>query len=468
MSIFYRNTVFFLTLFLFSNHAFCQIEINLEPFANGLSRPVSIAHAGDERLFVVEKRGTIRILASDGSVAPNLFLDIRSKVDASKSEKGLLGLVFHPNYAENGFFFVNYTNASHTVIAKYSVDPEDENQALNNSETILLTQSQPFDNHNAGDIQFGPDGYLYIGMGDGGDGGDPGNRAQNMTTLLGKMLRIDVDQGTPYQVPPDNPFVDIENILPEIWAFGLRNPWRFSFDRATGNMYIADVGQNIWEEIDVQPAGSAGGQNYGWRCYEGFASFNLSQCGGVSGMVDPVHVYEHSEVNGCSVTGGYVYRGQEEAFNGKYIYCDFCSGQFWMLSKNDADEWVNEDIGSFESSEYAAFGEDVNGELYIASLFEGTIQKIRFPFVENVQEESFEEKFKIWPNPANDRIYLDFPEEDLPTLRVFSQSGFEMKNLQWNFKNNQAEARVSALLPGIYFISISWDRKQIVRKFLKK
>jgi glucose/arabinose dehydrogenase len=467
MSLFYRITVFFLTILLFPLHAFCQFEISLEPFANGLNRPVSMAHAGDDRLFVVEKRGTIKVLEADGTVAPNFFLDIRSKVDATKSEKGLLGLVFHPDFTNNGFFYVNYTNSSHTVIARYSVDPGNEDQALSNSEMILLTQSQPFDNHNAGDIQFGPDGYLYIGLGDGGDGGDPGNRAQNMTTFLGKMLRIDIDQGTPYQVPADNPFVDVENILPEIWAFGLRNPWRFSFDRATGEMYIADVGQNIWEEINVQPAGSAGGQNYGWRCYEGLVPFNMSQCGGVSGVIPPVHVYEHSEANGCSVTGGYVYRGEFDGFKGKYIYCDFCSGQFWMLSKNEGDEWINEDIGAFERSEYSAFGEDVNGELYIASLFEGTIQKIGFPIVDNIEKQSFDDQFLVWPNPANDRIFIDFPLSGIPALRVFSQSGSEMKNLQWEVKDNQAEVRIAAIPPGTYFISISWDKKKIVRKFVK-
>jgi glucose/arabinose dehydrogenase len=171
-----------------------------------------------------------------------------------------------------------------------------------------------------------------------------------MTTLLGKMLRIDVNNGVLYQIPPDNPFADVEDILPEIWASGLRNPWRFSFDRATGEMYIADVGQNNWEEINVQPADSDGGENYGWRCYEGLEDYNQSQCGDITDVTYPVHVYEHSFSNGCSVTGGYVYRGSDEAFVGKYIYCDFCSGQFWMLERNENAEWENEEIGSFRNS----------------------------------------------------------------------------------------------------------------------
>src|SRR5690349_11300457 len=247
----------------------------LQPFVTGLINPVSITHAGDNRLFITEQAG--RIMIYDGTrLLPEPFLDIRNLV-SSGNERGLLSLAFHPRYAQNGFFYVNYTNVSgNTVVARYSVSPADPNRANPSSAVLILGVNQPFANHNGGQMQFGPDGYLYIGLGDGGGGGDPGNRAQNLNDLLGKILRIDVDSGSPYAIPASNPFVGSTNVRGEIWSYGLRNPWRFSFDRETGDLWIADVGQGTWEEIDFQPATSIGGENYGWRRMEGSHCFNPS------------------------------------------------------------------------------------------------------------------------------------------------------------------------------------------------
>ncbi|MCB0551885.1 MAG: PQQ-dependent sugar dehydrogenase, partial [Phaeodactylibacter sp.] len=236
-----RSLLLLVSVFL-GGAIYAQPSLQLEVFASGFSLPVDIAHAGDGRLFIVEKAGRIRIIDSDGSILPQPFLDIDARVNSLASERGLLGLAFHPDYTDNGYFFVNYTNNSgDTRISRFSVSAGNANQADPNSERILLEVDQPFNNHNAGDLNFGPDGYLYIGLGDGGSADDPGNRAQNRQNLLGKMLRIDVDNGDPYSIPEDNPFAFDDFTLDEIWAIGLRNPWRFSFDRLTGALWIADV-----------------------------------------------------------------------------------------------------------------------------------------------------------------------------------------------------------------------------------
>jgi len=277
---YFLRYIILLAFLVFSMHkSNCQPQIGLEEFASGFTRPVDIAHADDSRLFVVEQAGYIYVVDELGTVSPAPFLDINTLVRSSGNEQGLLGLVFHPNYATNGFFYVNYTrNDGDTRISRFNVSRTDPNNAVPTSEMVLLTISQLFGNHNGGDLNFGPDGYLYIGLGDGGSGGDPQNNAQDSSTYLGKMLRIDVDGGSPYAIPSGNPFVSYSSTLDEIWAFGLRNPWRFSFDRLTGDLWIADVGQNVLEEINFQPANSGGGENYGWRCYEGNSLFNGSDC----------------------------------------------------------------------------------------------------------------------------------------------------------------------------------------------
>ncbi|MCB0570479.1 MAG: PQQ-dependent sugar dehydrogenase [Phaeodactylibacter sp.] len=356
-----------------------QNAIQLEVYASGFSQPVDITNAGDERLFVVEKAGYISIIDGDGHPLPQPFLDIDSRVNSVASERGLLGLAFHPDYENNGYFFVNYTNNDgDTRISRFSRSAADPNLADPNSELILLEVDQPYSNHNAGDLNFGPDGYLYFGLGDGGLGGDPLNSGQTRMALLGKMHRIDVDNGNPYAIPPDNPFVDDDSTADEIWALGLRNPWRFSFDRLTGDMWIGDVGQDSWEEVDFQPASSAGGENYGWRCYEGLAPYNSSGCGPSSSYVSPIHVYANNNSVGCSITGGFVYRGSAfPALYGKYIYADYCSGRFWSLEPDGQGGWVNTELINTTNSEFVSFGENKAGELFVAGIGSGNIFRVR-------------------------------------------------------------------------------------------
>jgi len=346
-------------------------SLTLEPIASDLGRPVDITHAGDSsgRLFIVLQGGQI-VIHDDGGVLETPFLDINAKVSCCR-ERGLLGLAFHPDYATNGLFYVNYTDTSgDTVIARYAVS-SDPNSADAGSEQVLLSVPQPQSNHNGGQLRFGPDGYLYIAMGDGGGAGDPGDRAQDLSTLLGKMLRIDVDGGTPYAIPPDNPpFVGVSDPLPEIWAYGLRNPWRFSFDRLTGDLFIADVGQGDREEIDFQPAGSLGGENYGWRLMEGSECFNPSSgCNGDGSLVLPVIEYDHSGGD-CSVTGGYRYGGDQlPPLAGLYLYADFCSGRIWTAEQAGAGWTSFEALDTAE--QFTTFGEDQAGELYVAQLTQG-------------------------------------------------------------------------------------------------
>lgn len=345
----------------------------LEPVAPGLASPVSVTHAGDTRLFVTLQDG--RVVIYDGTrILPEPFLDIRSLV-RSGNEQGLLSVAFHPRYAENGLFFVNYTNLQgHTVVARYSVQPQNPNRANPNSALTILTINQPFANHNGGQMQFGPDGYLYIGMGDGGAGGDPNNRAQNLLDSLGKMLRIDIDRGSPYAIPESNPYAHVDHARGEIWASGLRNPWRFSFDRTTGDLWIADVGQGTWEEINFQPATSIGGENYGWRRMEGTHCFNpLSDCN-PGNLVLPVIEYDHDV--GCSVTGGYVYRGtRNPRLIGQYIYGDYCSGRIWAGTRH-ANGTVTSRVLFDAPFTISTFGEDAAGEMYVAGYSNGTLYRI--------------------------------------------------------------------------------------------
>lgn len=355
--------------FAFFNSTQAQLPpVDFELFATGFSNPVYVTHAGDARIFVLEQAGRIRIIDAGGTVLTTPFLDINGPV-SSGGECGLLGLAFHPNYATNGYFYVNYTTngcgpPGVTRISRFTVsaNPDIANAG---SEVQLLNISQPYSNHNGGCVEFGPDGYLYIGMGDGGSGGDPDNYSQNGQSLLGKMLRIDVDSGNPYGIPGDNPFINNGSVQNEIWAIGVRNPWRFSFDRQTGDLYIADVGQNAWEEIDFQPASSPGGENYGWRCYEGNQAYNTSGCQGASNYVFPVAEYPHSGgPSGCSVTGGYVYRGNMyPALQGYYFYADYCNGNLWALT-NVGGTWQNTYTGSISAGGPTSFGEDMNGEIY--------------------------------------------------------------------------------------------------------
>jgi len=322
----------------------------------GLSRPVGLTNAGDGsgRLFILEQEGLIRIV-KDHELLEEPFLDMRDRVGSNANEQGLLGLAFHPGYQENGTFYVNYTDGDGgTVIARFNVST-DPNRADPASEVRLLQIQQPYGNHNGGSIAFGPDGYLYIGTGDGGSGGDPQGNGQSLDTLLGKILRLDVDNGEPYAVPAGN-------LEGEIWAYGLRNPWRFSFDRLSGDLYIGDVGQGDWEEIDYWPVGNPGGANFGWNFREGAHPFTGSPPVGVD-LIDPVVEYDHSL--GISVTGGVVYRGAAlSGYYGIYFYGDYGSGRVWGLFPDLDGGWKNQIL--FESgANITSFGEDEDGEVYL-------------------------------------------------------------------------------------------------------
>jgi glucose/arabinose dehydrogenase len=342
------------------------------PVASGLNAPIGIANAGDgsERLFILEQEGKIRILQA-GAPIDEPYLDISDRVGCC-GERGLLGLAFHPRYSENGFFYVNYTDRDgNTAIARYQVSADDPNRADADSELTLLNIAQPYPNHNGGAVVFGPDGYLYLGLGDGGSGGDPQGNGQSTVTLLGKILRIDVDQGELYAVPSDNPFVSGGG-LSEIWAYGLRNPWRLSFDRLTGDLYIADVGQNAWEEINFKAAGSPGGANFGWNYREGAHPYQGNPPQGIE-LIEPVAEYSHDQ--GCSVTGGVVYRGAElRDWQGVYLYGDYCSGKVWGLVRNPLGAWLQGLL--FETgSTITSFGEDESGEVYLTD-YAGTLYRL--------------------------------------------------------------------------------------------
>ncbi len=329
-------------------------------FAPSLKSPVFLTHARDQsgRLFIVEQPGTIRILEK-GKLLEAPFLDIKERVLLG-GEQGLLGLAFHPEYRLNGRFFVNYTRKDDgaTVIAEYH--RSERVDLAGREERVLVSIPQPYPNHNGGMIAFGPDGYLYIGMGDGGAGGDPQNRAQNKNELLGKLLRIDVNNLVPYGIPKDNPFIKSKESH-EVFAIGLRNPWRFSFDRETGDLWLADVGQNKWEEVNVVRKGG----NYGWRVMEGFHCFNLPEPCGKENFTSPLIEYDH-QGGRCSITGGYVYRGKAiPALVGTYLYGDFCSGELFLVRTTQGGQVSGEPWVLKTNAAISSFGEDENGEIYL-------------------------------------------------------------------------------------------------------
>lgn len=341
-----------------------RVQAKWELITGGLNSPIGLANAGDGsgRLFVIEQAGRIRVL-ENRELSDNVFLDIREKISCC-GERGLLGLAFHPQYAVNGYFYVNYTDLNgDTVIARFEVS-EDRAKADPASESQLLFIEQPFGNHNGGGMAFGPDGYLYLALGDGGSGGDPMGNAQNTNSLLGKLLRIDVNQPAGYSVPVDNPFTDGGG-APEVWVFGLRNPWRFSFDRLTGDLYIGDVGQGSWEEIDYLPAGYPGAANFGWNYREGSQPYQTSSIPSDLVLIDPVS--EYGRDLGYSVIGGLVYRGEQlPELKGIYLFGDYGSGFIWGLNRDSEGFWQNRIL--FETgSSITSFGEDENGELYYVS-----------------------------------------------------------------------------------------------------
>jgi hypothetical protein len=353
-------------------------QLTMQNFATGFNEPLFVTHAGDDRIFVVEKAGKIYILNQQGQRIATPYLNIDPRVNSTASERGLLGLAFHPDYKQNGYFFVNYTNSSgSTVVSRFSVTA-DSNVADPNSEEILLTISQPYSNHNGGCIKFGPDGYLYIGMGDGGSGGDPGNRSQNPNELLGKMLRIDVDNGLPYTIPITNPYYGSSSTRNEIWAFGVRNPWRFSFDKLTGDMWIGDVGQDAQEEIDFWPATATTFPNFGWRCYEASLPYNTSGCQPQGNYDFPIYYFNQSQGN-CSVTGGYVYRGARyQSMWEYYFHTDYCGGFLWWTHPDTLGGWTTTRSQSpYSTYNLVSFGEDSYGEIYLAGITTGIIYHLQ-------------------------------------------------------------------------------------------
>jgi len=369
-------------------------DLSATIFASGFSQPVAIENAGDERLFVVERAGVIRIVQPDGSIVSTPFLDIATRVDSSSGEMGLLGIAFHPNYETNGYFYVYYTydpgpGLDRTRVSRFKVSGN-PNVADPNSELVIMEFEQPYANHNGGDLHFDTFGYLNIASGDGGSGGDPQNYSQTTTTLLGKMLRIDVNTpagagtgpdcnitvGANYSIPVGNAFRNGKGGTgcDEIFALGLRNPWRFAIDHTTGAMWIADVGQNIYEEVNYLPPGSDGGINLGWRCFEGTESYNSSGCNRV--YLSPVHTYSHA-TSGCSITGGRVYRGQRSPhMQGQYFFSDFCQSSIRALSGTPGKLSHRIALRSGVLSNVSTFGEDYLGELYVGELHTGNIYRL--------------------------------------------------------------------------------------------
>lgn len=438
-----------LSLFLVfvSSMVFSQ-TIAIQSFATGFSGAIEITHANDSRLFVVEQGGLIRILNSNGTINTLPFLNLSSLI-SSGGERGLLGLAFHPNYATNGYFFVNYTNTSgNTVIARYSVNPSNPDIA-NTSATILMTISQPYSNHNGGSLKFGSDGYLYIGMGDGGSGGDPENRAQNINTNLGKMLRIDVNATSApfYTSPASNPYVGIAG-NDEIWAIGVRNPWKFSFNRLNGDLWMADVGQNNIEEINKVTSPLTAGLNFGWRCYEGNVAYNTTGCAPIGTMTMPIAQYDHSQ--GCSITGGYVYTGtQFPNFLNKYFFADYCENRIgYADSTTGAITYTPYFSGN---NNFSSFGEDINGELYISN--GNTIYKV--VDTSTASTTSFENAgFKLYPNPAKDNFTIT-NENGITVSKVefYDVTGKLITTINKKFSET-ISVDISNLSSGIYIVNI--------------
>jgi glucose/arabinose dehydrogenase len=394
-----------------------ELNVVEVPGVGVVSRPIAVRapHDGTGRMFIVEQGGRILVL-DEGEVST--FLDISSRVRSPSSgggnEQGLLGLAFPPDYGSKGYFYVDYTrrlpaNDGATVLSRFHLTPTVPPTGRNNvadpeSEEVLLTVSQPFDNHNGGDLHFGPDGYLYLGLGDGGSGGDPGNRAQNPLNLLGKMLRLDVEspvtEPSTYNVPRDNPFVDDPSVFPEIWGLGLRNPWRWSFDRETGDLYIGDVGQDAFEEINFEPAGM-GGRNYQWRRYEAFSLFSASTVLTVGESTPPILATRRADGD-RSITGGYVYRGSRfPRMRGVYVFADYVSGRAYAAQREDG-EWAMRSYPGIVSS-VSSFGEDEEGNLYMTNLSNGRIYEVR-----DTQDAGHLQIVEFTRDPGNGRVSFTF------------------------------------------------------------
>lgn len=463
------STALFILLF---NVCPAQPAVRLVAYAGGFAGAISdIAHTTDERLFIAEQMGYIRIIHPNGNVSSRPFLDIHSKVTPNQidsvKEQGLLGVAFSPNFSTDGYFYVHYTNKTgvgNVVIARYhvSADPDSADAA---SEQILLTIYKPFTNHNGGCMKFGPDGYLYIGIGDGGGGGDQLNRAQNLDSLQGKILRIDISGGAGYSVPSSNPFVNAGG-RDEIWAYGLRNPWRFSFDRLTHDLWIGDVGEQVWEEIDFQQAASAGGENYGWRCYEGNQVYNSSGCA-ASGFIAPVYSYSHTSVSACSVTGGYVYRGSAyPSLYGYYFYADFCNGTVYSLSSDG--NFTQAQAGVFNGKFFSTFGENNAGELFVGDHTSGIVYRITDDpsSIEKSVNDFFQTR--IYPLPSKGDFVCEFtlPEGDEVEVSITDIAGKEIYRVikTGAMGRNSIEIHLKDFSTGLYQLRLKQREHSVSRK----
>lgn len=433
-------------------------------FATGLENPVAIAHAGDSRLFVVNQKGTIQVVDSEGNVKPEPFLDLGQKVTYG-GERGLLGLAFHPDYSANGYFYVNYVGqGNRTNIARFKVSATDADKADPESEVTLMNILQPFNNHNGGQLHFGPDGFLYIGLGDGGSTGDPDNRARNPLERLGKILRIDVNQGEPYGIPPSNPFYNSLITLEEIWASGLRNPWRFSFDRLTGDLWIADVGQDKVEEINFQPASSPGGEDYGWRCYEGNEAFNPAGCDTETSFTFPIFTYPHGG-DECSIIGGYVYRGSASSpYYGHYFFTDFCSDRIWTLHK-EGERWVEEDFGHFPGNNFSTFGEDVNGQLYVAGMETSTIYRV-VNISTGKEDYNTLKDVKIIQVPFSGKIRIEAAQSAVQKLHILMTDLRGVQVYRGSMQESGFEFDPGALPAGAYIVTLTGGGKKMAQKLV--
>jgi glucose/arabinose dehydrogenase len=460
-------------------------QISLQPAFPSLSfsSPVDLQNAGDgtNRLFIVERSGRIRTFANNpATTSSTVFLDISDKVRAG-GELGLLGLAFHPNYASNGYFYVNHTrgflnngsNPLRTIIARYQVSLSDPNKADSLSEQILLEYQQPYENHNGGQIAFGPDGYLYIATGDGGSGGDPQNNAQNRASLLGKILRIDIS-GSPYSIPPTNPYyANTQGYREEIFAYGLRNPWRFSFDSQTGWLWAGDVGQRAWEEVDI----IVGGGNYGWRIMEGFACYNSPSCD-TTGLTLPIWDYGHNASGGYSITGGYVYRGSGVPdLVGKYVYGDYVSQKIWTLSY-DGNGGAQNALLLQSSISLSSFGVDEDGELYALDLSGGGIYRFDGAATSAEEPDPLPSGFELsqnYPNPFNGQTVIPYSlsKEAQVKITIYDLRGRSVSRLvdgyrpagrstvQWN----GADQAGRPLPSGVYTVQLAVDGAPVdVRK----
>uniref|UniRef100_A0AAU6WVI3 PQQ-dependent sugar dehydrogenase n=1 Tax=Chryseobacterium endophyticum TaxID=1854762 RepID=A0AAU6WVI3_9FLAO len=446
---------------IFSSCMFNAQSITLEEFATGFTAPVEMVNANDARMFVVQQNGIIKILQANGTVNSTNFLNISSKITYG-GERGLLGLAFHPQYPTNGYFFVYYNDTSGNItVARYTRSSTNPDVADPSTEKIILNVPKPFDNHNGGSIHFAPDGYLWVVTGDGGSGGDPNNNAQNKNSLLGKLLRLDINATGAYNIPPGNPFVGIDG-ADEVWAYGLRNAWKFNFDTVSGNVMIADVGQGQIEEINRMPL-TQPGINYGWRCYEGNSAYNTTGCAAQSTMTFPVAAYDHSGGK-CSITGGYVYRGtQYPALQGRYFFADYCSTQIGSLNPDDSITWSAASTGN----NFSTFGVNNQNELFVAAVNSGKIFRVTTSAVLGTQENDLSTSIKVYPNPASKTVFIEGVKDKNATVEIYNFEG--RKVLDQGKIDSDNSINISGIPAGVYFINInsgnlkSYSKKLIIK-----